>query len=237
MLSIVTPVLNGANFIQENIESVLKLTISHEHIIVDGGSTDGTLEILKKYSHIKVLYQSDKKGMYKAIDMGFEIAQGEYICWVNCDDRIIPVAYDRLYQYAERGQYDFVSSDGIHDFINENRTILVRSTRFVKYFASKALFPFSQPSVIYTKKAYEKVGGLRYNLFRICGDGDLFTRMAQDAELRFSYLPLVTTCFIKYGQSLGDKNTDLSKKERKQIFHKRIFFDRVLLKLFRLLHI
>lgn len=237
MLSIITPVLNGARFIRENIISISHLTISHEHIIVDGGSTDETLDILKEYPDLIVLHQTDKKGMYKAIDMGFQVAKGEYICWVNCDDRVIPDAYDKLYQYANANQYDFVSSDGIHDFINENRKIIVRSTRFVKYFTSKALFPFSQPSVLYTKNAYNQVGGLRYELFKICGDGDLFTRMAQDRSLKFSYLPLITSCFIKYGQSLGDKNDKLYRVERKQIYHKRFLIDRMLLKVLRLLKI
>lgn len=237
MLSIITPVLNGARFIRENIISISQLTIPHEHIIVDGGSTDGTLDILKEYPDLIILHQTDKKGMYKAIDMGFQVAKGEYICWINCDDRVIPDAYDKLYQYANANQYDFVSSDGIHDFINENRKIIIRSTRFVKYFTSKALFPFSQPSVLYTKKAYNQVDGLRYELFKICGDGDLFTRMAQDRSLKFSYLPLITSCFIKYGQSLGDKNDRLYRVERKQIYYRRFLIDRMLLKVLRLLKI
>lgn len=237
MLSIITPVLNGSRFIRDNIISISQLTIPHEHIIVDGGSTDGTLEILNEYPDLIILHQTDKKGMYKAIDMGFQAAKGEYICWVNCDDRVIPDAYDKLYQYAVDNQYDFVSSDGIHDFINENRKIVVRSTRFVKYFTSRSLFPFSQPSILYRKKAYNKAGGLRYDLFKICGDGDLFTRMAQDRSLKFSYLPLITSCFIKYGQSLGDRNDRLYRVERKQICHKTNLTDRLILKVLRLLKI
>ena len=237
MLSIITPVFNGARFIRENIISISQLKIPHEHIIVDGGSTDGTLDIIKDYPDLIVLHQTDKKGMYKAIDMGFQIAKGEYICWVNCDDRVIPDAYDKLYQYAVTNQYDFVSSDGIHDFINEDRKIVVRSTRFVKYFTSRSLFPFSQPSVLYSKKAYIQIGGLRYELFKICGDGDLFTRMAQDRSLKFSYLPLITSCFIKYGQSLGDRNDTLYRVERKHIYCKRYWIDHVILKILRLLKI
>jgi len=71
MLSIVTPVLNGIKFIQNNIESIQKLSINYEHIIVDGGSTDGTVELVSKYPHIKLLHQNDKTGMYGAIHQGF----------------------------------------------------------------------------------------------------------------------------------------------------------------------
>jgi len=237
MLSIITPVFNGVRFIRENIISISQLKIPHEHIIVDGGSTDGTLDIIKDYPDLIVLHQTDKKGMYKAIDMGFQIAKGEYICWINCDDRVIPDAYDKLYQYAVTNQYDFVSSDGIQYFINENKKKLVRSTRWLKFFLRKGYYPFSQPSVLYTKCAYEKVNGLFYNEFKIIGDTDLFVRMALEKDLNFSYLPITTSIFIKYGNSLYDRSADLIKEERKMIKAKRSFYVRLLLRLFRLLGI
>ena len=67
ILSIITPVLNGERFIRKNIESVQNLTIPHEHIIVEGGSTDSTVEILKEYPHLKVINQRERNGMYGAI--------------------------------------------------------------------------------------------------------------------------------------------------------------------------
>ena len=63
MLSIITPVYNGSVFIEQTIKSILKLNIEYEHIIVDGGSTDGTLDVVKKYSHIKLIHQTDDEGM------------------------------------------------------------------------------------------------------------------------------------------------------------------------------
>lgn len=237
MLSIVTPVLNGSRFIRDNIVSISQLTIPHEHIIVDGGSTDGTLEILNEYPDLIILHQTDKKGMYKAIDMGFQASKGEYICWINCDDRVIPDAYDKLYQYAVMNQYDFVSSDGIQYFINEKRNRFVRSTRWLKYFLQKGYYPFSQSSVLYTKYAYKKVKGLRYDEFKIIGDTDLFIRMARDKELRFSYIPITTSIFIKYGNSLYDRSADLIKRERERMDVKRALYVRVLLRLFRILKI
>ena len=69
MISIVTPVLNGEKYIKYNIESIKKLTIPYEHIVVDGGSTDQTLNIVKKYSNIQILHQRENSGMYGAIDI------------------------------------------------------------------------------------------------------------------------------------------------------------------------
>jgi glycosyltransferase involved in cell wall biosynthesis len=59
LLSIITPVLNGVNYIEKNILSILQLKIKYEHIIIDGGSIDGTIDIIKKYEHVK-LFTQDK---------------------------------------------------------------------------------------------------------------------------------------------------------------------------------
>ena len=93
MLSIITPVFNGAKFIENNIQSIKKLQIPFEHIIVDGGSFDGTLDILSKYPHLKILHQKEKTGMYGAIHEGFCVAKFNYLTWINCDDQIIADNY------------------------------------------------------------------------------------------------------------------------------------------------
>ena len=91
LISIITPSLNRADMIEAAIESVLAQNYPHfEHIIVDGGSTDGTLEHLKRYPHLKVLVDHDK-GMYNALNRGLELAKGEIIGFLNTDD-----------QYADR---------------------------------------------------------------------------------------------------------------------------------------
>jgi len=85
-ISIITPCLNRKEFIAEAIESVLQQQYSHfEHIIIDGGSTDGTLEILDKYSHLNVISEKDK-GLYDAINKGLAIAKGHIIGLLNSDD-------------------------------------------------------------------------------------------------------------------------------------------------------
>ena len=83
--SIITPCLNARSFIAEAIESVLAQQIPDvEHIIMDGGSTDGTLEILKKYPHLVVVSGPDH-GMYDAINQGIGISNGEWIGLLNAD--------------------------------------------------------------------------------------------------------------------------------------------------------
>lgn len=86
LFSIITPCLNRAEFIETAIQSVKNQSYTpFEHIIVDGGSTDGSLEILKRYPHLQVQIDQDR-GMYDALNRGVQKAQGEIIGFLNSDD-------------------------------------------------------------------------------------------------------------------------------------------------------
>ena len=86
LISIITPCLNRANFIEEAIESVLdQISPNVEHIIMDVGSTDGTLELLNNYPHLRIISQPDR-GMCEAFNKVIQIASGEVIGFLNTDD-------------------------------------------------------------------------------------------------------------------------------------------------------
>lgn len=85
--SIITVCLNRAAFIETAIQSVMAQEYDDlEHIMIDGGSTDGTLEILKKYPHLRVVSEPDE-GVYDAFNKGIALARGEVINFLNSDDR------------------------------------------------------------------------------------------------------------------------------------------------------
>lgn len=213
MISIVTPVLNGAKFIEKNIQSIQKLSIPFEHIIVDGGSTDDTLNIVQKYSHLKVFNQTEKTGMYGGIDMGFKNSKGKYLGWVNCDDFIIPENFESMYRVAISKDWDLVNSDSSHFYLNEGYIKTIKGSKYSKYFLKKGIFPFVQPSSLFKSDLYRDVGG--FNLkYKIAGDMDLYYRMSLLKDLKIGYLPIKTTVFLKYGDSLGDQNSDKARSER-----------------------
>jgi len=88
-VSIVTVAYNGGSEIEETILSVLNQSFKNvEFIIIDGGSTDGTLEILRKYdSRIDYWVSEKDSGIYDAMNKGIELARGNYLCFLNCGDR------------------------------------------------------------------------------------------------------------------------------------------------------
>lgn len=232
MLSIITPVYNGSKFIIKNIESIQKLTIDYEHIIVDGGSNDGTLEILSNYKHIKVIHQKDNYGMYGAIDMGFNVSIGNFLTWVNCDDEVIAPGYDLLYNEAKSSKSDLVYSNSILHHVEKYKYENMFAKHFARFFLKQGIMPFVQPSAIFSKNAYLKVGGLNFKNLKIIGDRDLFQKIAFDHSLLFKYVPVFSTIFLRYSDSLFFKNKDLIKKEYKYVIKTNLsLFNRVLFRL------
>jgi glycosyltransferase involved in cell wall biosynthesis len=238
MISIITPVLNGGRFLRENIESIRKLEIPYEHIIVDGGSTDETMDIIQQYSNIRLLKQNKNTGMYGAIDQGIRSASGEYLSWINCDDQILLPGFQILVNFAENNQLDIACSNGLFRFTEGQVDKIVRGTRAAKYFLKKGIFPFSQPSVVFSKAIYFEIGGFDYINFRISGDGDLFRRIANHVESRIGFVNVTSSIFLKHGNSLGDRNTSIYLQE--SLNSKKpvpSFFIRAMFKLMRIFRI
>lgn len=85
-ISVVTPSFNQAQYIEKTIQSVIQQDYPNfEHIVIDGGSTDGTIEILKKYAHLKWISEKDR-GQSDALNKGLKSADGEIIAWIDSDD-------------------------------------------------------------------------------------------------------------------------------------------------------
>jgi len=114
IITIITPSLNRAKFIEEAIKSVLNQDYPKvEHIIMDGGSTDGTLEVCKKYPHLKVISEPDD-GLYYAINKGLMIAKGEIIGVLNTDDYYDPNIFGLIAKtFVKNPNIDAVSGGSI----------------------------------------------------------------------------------------------------------------------------
>ena len=124
--SIITPVFNGANFIEETIQSIINQSFKNfEYIIIDGGSNDGTKEIITQYEPKINKFISEKdKGMYDAIDKGIKISTGKYILWVNSDDILADNnCLKNIYLYLQKKNYKWVTGRASFIFKNKKKNI------------------------------------------------------------------------------------------------------------------
>lgn len=128
-ISIVTPSFNYGKFIEDAILSVYYQDYpNYEHIIVDGGSTDNTLETLRRYPHLRWVSEPDQ-GQADALNKGFRMASGELIAWLNADDYFLPGAFSTIANYAKQylehgvffGSFYFVDKNG--KYLKEMRAI------------------------------------------------------------------------------------------------------------------
>ena len=185
----VTPSLNQAKFITEAIESVLSQDYPHvEYIVVDGGSTDGTQEILRRYGdRLRWVSRSDR-GQADAVNRGVALAHGEIIGWLNSDDAYVPKALAKVARvFASSsdvavvyGEADHVREDGL--LYGPYPTMPFDPSRL-----AETCF-ICQPAAFVRRKYLHEVGGVDANL-HYCMDYDLWIRMAR--RYRFTYLPEV----------------------------------------------
>jgi glycosyltransferase involved in cell wall biosynthesis len=128
-ISIITPSYNYGRYIEEAILSVLNQNYDNfEHIIIDGGSTDNTIEILKKYPHLVWISEKDE-GQSDAINKGFKKATGDIIGWLNSDDFYLPDTFSRVAEAfsgngvdAVYGNFRIVNADSeiLREMITQN---------------------------------------------------------------------------------------------------------------------
>ena len=127
-ISVVTPCLNQAEFLPLTIESILAQKYPNlEYIIIDGGSTDGSQEIIKSYeSHIDYWHSCKDGGQADAINKGFLKVSGDIVAWLNADDLYLPGAFERAAQcFSTDPQLDLLYGDCV--FID-------KQGQFIRYF-------------------------------------------------------------------------------------------------------
>ena len=174
LVSVVTPVKNRARTIRGCLASVAsQLYPAVEHIVVDGASTDGTLEVIKEAAvdhPIRWISEADS-GMYEAINKGLSMARGEILCYLNSDDLYLPWSVHVAVETLRRG-VDLVYGDlGVLKLSADDP-----STFYVQFYRDFDLVYFThtatigQPTVFWKRSLTERIGplSLRYRLIADC---------------------------------------------------------------------
>lgn len=204
--TIVTASYNYGRYIGECLKSVAEQDgVSVEHLVMDAGSTDDTAEVVARFPHASFFQESDK-GMSDGINKGFLKAKGQWVMWLNADDRLKPGALKAVKDFAGTLR-DADVIYGAWDFIDEKGTFLRRMGLFP--FRKRMLIQYGcyigSTSCFYRKSTILDEGFLLDEDFHYCMDGDYYARLAV-AGKRFAYLPVVLADFRLHGQSISQAN-------------------------------
>ena len=189
LVSIVTPSYNQAAFLEETIPSVLEQDYPRvEYIIIDGGSTDGSAEIIQRYADRLTYWVSERdRGQTDAINKGFARATGSILAWLNSDDTYQPGALREAVDYLlAHPDVGMVYGDG--NFIDEHSNVIGRfpSAQTDLKKLRRGYVHVCQQSSFFRADLWRKVGPLDPS-FYFAMDYDLWVRLAQHAPL--VYLP------------------------------------------------
>lgn len=212
-ISVITPVLNGVRFLRETIESVLSQTgnFELEYIIKDGGSIDGTVELIKKYEkHPSVtLVSKPDKSLYDAINQGFEVATGDIGCWINADDYFEPHTFQKVIEaftkFPEKkwlyGKCSIVDEGGkeIRRGITKYKNIIGSTYSYQMLLCENYI---SQPSTFWKMDLWRLVAGLDER-FSIAADYYLWLKFAQISRPVVHREKLAN--FRRCGESISDR--------------------------------
>ena len=183
--SIVTIVLNRKDFIKNAIDCVIAQNYdSYEHIIVDGASTDGTLEIVSSYPHIKLISEKDYGSVF-ALNKGLRKIDGDIFGWLNSDETYLPETFNFVVDYFEKNpSCDLVF--GTSKFVDKHGNILGK-TNFRPFDLHKQILglnAISAPSAMFMRRrALDGIGGQANDQWRDAYDHDMWIRVGKNFNI------------------------------------------------------
>jgi glycosyltransferase involved in cell wall biosynthesis len=225
-VSVITPSYNQGKYLEQTIQSVLNQTYSNiEYLVVDGGSTDNSIDIIKKYEkNIAYWISKPDNGQADAVNKGFKRANGDLVCWVNSDDILYPDYVDnRVQQFKEHTNADMIYGDveqGSEPFIKRLRKGRQTSIKdMLKY----AECPIPQQSAMWRRGVIEKIGYLAPQ-WHVVLDREYFIRMAANCSIK--YVPGAVAFFRnhEHSKSVADR---LKWAEELPRFYEMVFNDNI----------
>jgi glycosyltransferase involved in cell wall biosynthesis len=193
LVSIVTPSYHQSRYIADTIRSVLQQDYPNlEYLVMDGGSTDGTAEILQQYGDRLVWFSEKDGGQADAINKGLGMARGEILGWLNSDDTYEPGAIGKIVQYFEtHPEVGLVYGEGILVDAEGQRIGRYPTEPFDAQRLSEVCF-ICQPTVFFRADVFRQAGPLDANL-KYCLDYEYWIRVARQYHIGYLNAELATS--------------------------------------------
>ncbi|MEQ8238126.1 MAG: glycosyltransferase family 2 protein [Cyclobacteriaceae bacterium] len=218
-ITVITPSYNQGEFLEETIQSVLNQGYPNlEYIIIDGGSTDQSVDIISKYSKELSYWVSEKdNGQSEAINKGFRRATGEIVTWLNSDDLFMPNVLNQIVEHFDDQNIVLVHGGNIHfgKGMSDSTPHFTNKPHLMSRYLSGMCF--DQPASFFRKSALDKVGLLDENL-HYGMDYDLFLRLLLIGD--FKPIDLVVSKYRLHERSKTVSLSDRFAKDWAKVYSK-----------------
>jgi glycosyltransferase involved in cell wall biosynthesis len=213
-ISIVTPNFNMGSYLAQTVESVVRnLSPGDEYFVIDGGSNDGSVEVIRRYeSRLAGCVSEPDRGYADALSKGFSRATGDILCWINSGDLLLSEALEAARQALTETGADMVFLDDF--YVDEEGQVIFFSRGYVKDLRDTMLYGGWTPlqdACFWRRELYERVGGMNPCL-RYAADFDLFLRMALQGTCQ--YVPLTFSAFRRHAGQKSISGSHAYRRER-----------------------
>ncbi len=212
-ITIITATWNSNQHIRKCLQSVSEQTYKNiEHIVIDGDSTDNTMQIIKTFPSVSKSISEPDKGIYDALNKGIKLATGDVIGLLHSDDKL--ALAEVLEQIATA--FKNTNADGVYGnlvFVKTGDKVVRKwvSNKFKRWHIYLGWMP-PHPTLFLRKEVYQK-HGLFDTSFKIAGDYDFMLRVMLDKEINLCYLPEVITRMRMGGASTGSFKDIITKSK------------------------
>lgn len=204
LITVITPSYNQGRFIEQTILSVLNQSYKNlQYIIVDGGSTDETMDIIEKYKdRIDTIIHEKDKGQSDAINKGFKLAKGELVGWINSDDILYTDCLERIVKLYTAKPDGAIYYNAFNNNIDKNGTIIKTYARIIpdrNYLLNKNCAVIQQGS-FYKTQIVKTVGYLNKE-YHYCMDLDLWLKLLDLGEIFYINDGRPSSGFRRWGEA------------------------------------
>jgi glycosyltransferase involved in cell wall biosynthesis len=208
--TIITPNLNYGRFLDACLASVATQDgVTLEHLVIDGGSADDSAAVAARFPHV-TWAQAPDQGMSDAINKGFDRAQGDWVMWLNADDRLQPGALAVMLERLAKSAADVVYGDW--DFVNEAGDLprQVKSPRWSLFVHVHHHCYVGTTAAFYRKSSVIAEGHRLRPDFRYVMDGEFYARL-HAAGKRFEHVPVKVADFRLHANNASQRNLGKSR--------------------------